>query len=52
MAYSHDHWEQVADQVNKGLTPEQVQDHFPDTTVKTVKLWIRKCEVLGLVKKS
>lgn len=42
MKYPAEHWNKIAEMVARGLTAEQIQDHYPDTTVKTVKTWMRR----------
>jgi uncharacterized protein (DUF433 family) len=43
MKYPASHWQEVADYVRLGLTPEEIQNHYPHVTLATVKRWIRRC---------
>lgn len=47
--YRDDHYAKVAALYNETKSAKSVQDHFPNTSLRSVQRWIRACRNRGLI---
>jgi hypothetical protein len=40
--YEQEHWDKLSAMVASGMTAEEIQNHFPDTTEATVRRWLNQ----------